>query len=333
VSTHLKIIYTGGTLGMQPGHQGLVPASNFTGRLNAALEASPEHKHQLDQVEWSLTESATLLDSANIVPANWEELAGLCLNTKGADGIVIIHGTDTLAYTSSALAYFLQDIKVPIILTGSQKPLGAKKSDALDNLVGAMLEVARAKPGVWVYFHQQLMPGARVVKKDAIGFAGFATPRLTTLPEKAGPCPSINWQQSHRDWSSIQIATTQMVPGYNADHLGALINTRPDAIILSLFGLGTLADQNGALLSALRTAKQKNIVVTAVSQCYIGQIDFSVYSTGAQLALLGVLNGRDLTLEAAYTKLMVLLRMGYPVERVKQLFEQRLANDMSSDHS
>jgi len=191
-----------------------------------------------------------------------------------------------------------------------------------------MLEAGQVKPGVWVYFDHRIMPGARVVKKDAISFAGFDTPRLSHTSPLCNNT-RIDYQATPREWSSIQVVFTQMVPGYSAQHLNALINTRPDAIILSLYGRGTLADQNNDLLEALDTAQQLNIIVVAVSQCYNGSIDFSVYATGSQLTHLGVLSGRDITLEAAYTKLMVLFRLGYAGDQVKDLFEQVLDHEMS----
>jgi len=313
---------------MQSGERGLVPSSGLARRVNTLLQASSKYQYQLDQVDWSLSECTPLLDSANMIPADWERLSSLCFEHKQADAIVIIHGTDTLAYTSSALVFLLQGIDIPVIITGSQKPLESSGSDALDNLAGAMLEAGQVKPGVWVYFDHRIMPGARVVKKDAISFAGFDTPRLSHTSPLCNNT-RIDYQATPREWSSIQVVFTQMVPGYSAQHLNALINTRPDAIILSLYGRGTLADQNNDLLEALDTAQQLNIIVVAVSQCYIGGIDFSVYATGSQLTHLGVLSGRDITLEAAYTKLMVLFRLGYAGDQVKDLFEQVLDHEMS----
>jgi len=313
---------------MRPTEHGLVPASGLDSRLKTSLATSARYERVLDEITWSLTECSPLLDSANIIAEDWDRLAAQCLEHQQFDAIIIVHGTDTLAYTSSALAFLLLEIDIPIIVTGSQKPLEVPGSDALDNLVGAMLEAARAKAGVWVYFAQRLMPGARVVKKDAIDFAGFDTPRLRhtpTTPDSA----QIGYQSTPREWASIQIVFAHMWPGYSAEHLNALIATRPDAIVLSLYGLGTLANQNEPLLLALHSAQKQGIVVVAISQCYIGSIDFSVYATGAQLAQLGVRSGRDITLEAAYAKLMVLFRMAYPCEQVKDLFETVLTHEMS----
>lgn len=324
----LHIIYTGGTLGMQAGDYGLVPAPGLAQRLKALLGATSQYNRQLEKIDWTLTECTPLLDSANIVPADWERMAEQCLENKQADAIVIVHGTDTLAYTSSALAYLLQDIDIPVIITGSQQPMEAPGSDALGNLAGAMFKARQTRPGVWVYFDQRLMPGARVVKKDALHFAGFDTPRLFRSTENNATV-QITWQATPRKWDSIQIANVHMMPGYPVPYLDALIATRPNAIILSLYGLGTLADQETELLDALRTAHEQGVIMVAISQCYIGRIDFSVYATGAQLARIGVLNGRDITLEAAYTKLMLLFRLGYSVSQIEGLFEQSINHEMS----
>ncbi len=313
---------------MQAGDHGLVPASGLAQRLKALLGDTRKYKSQLEEINWGLTECAQLLDSANIVPADWERMADQCLEHKQADAIVLVHGTDTLAYTSCALAYLLQKIDIPVIITGSQKPLEAPGGDALDNLAGAMLKAGHTEPGVWVYFDQRLMPATRVVKKDAIHFAGFDTPRLLRSTESIA-ATQITWQTTPREWESIQIVNIHMMPGYQARYLDALIATRPNAIILSLYGLGTLADHNTELLEALCKAHEQGIIIVAISQCYIGHIDFSVYATGAQLTQIGVLNGRDITLEAAYTKLMVLFRLGYSISQIEALFELNISDEMS----
>lgn len=312
---------------MHAGDHGLVPAPGLAQRLKALLGASSEYKKQLEEIDWVLAECTPLLDSAKIVPADWERMAGQCLEHKQADAIVMVHGTDTLAYTSCALAYLLQNIDIPVIITGSQQPLEAPGSDALGNLIGAMLKARQTRPGVWVYFDQRLMPGARVVKKDAIHFAGFDTPRLLRSTENKATT-QITRQTMPREWDSIQVANIHMMPGYQARYLDALLATQPNAIILSLYGLGTLADQETELLEALRSAHEQGIIMVAISQCYIGRIDFSVYATGAQLTRTGVLNGRDMTLEAAYTKLMVLFRLGYSIGQIEALFEQNISHEM-----
>jgi L-asparaginase len=319
---------------MEQRKNGLTPAPGLEERFKLALNAQPDLRNQLESIRWSLLENRDLLDSANIDPTDWEALAEQCLEIAGnsvlkVDAIIIIHGTDTLAYTSSALAFFLQRVKIPVILTGSQKPLGAPHSDALDNLIGAMLKAQNTQPGVWVYFNQQLMPGARVVKKDAISFAGFAAPRIHgSKPVEVCPPPIIR-QSTVRRWSSIKVATVHMLPGYDYSLLQAIIDSHPQAIILSLYGLGTLANQNSELLDTLDAACHSGIILVAVTQCYIGYIDYSIYASGAELDRLGILSGRDITLEAAYAKLMVLLRFGYSQTQLKCLFAQNLADEMS----
>ena len=326
----LKIIYTGGTLGMRESRLGLVPAPGLAERLNTQLEANSELHEQAAHIQWEMVENSPLLDSANVTPANWEAIAEQCQAVNDCQGIVVIHGTDTLAYSASALAFLLQHIEIPVILTGAQKPLGVTAGDALQNLVGAMRAASKAHSGVWVYFHHQLMPAARVVKKDAISFQGFTTPRLTPLVLNEPPSLThIDWQPQPREWEAVKVATTQIIPGYSADQLEAIIATQPSAIILSLFGLGTLPDQNHAITDALDAANQQGIVMAAISQCYVGAIDFSVYATGAQLASSGVLNGRDMTLEAAYTKLLILFRLGYKQDAIQELFVPNLAHEIT----
>ncbi len=315
---------------MQPGEAGLVPAGGLAGRFLHALQQAPDIASQLNSVCWSFHECDPLLDSANMSPADWELIALQCQKFESAKALIVVHGTDTLAYTASALAFLLAGFPIPVIITGSQHPLGTANGDALDNLSGAILKAEQADIGVWVYFHKKLMPAARVVKKDALHLDGFSTPRLL---RNSLPPPSRNLlsrQKNSRNWPDIQITTVHLQPGYSAIQMLAVLSATPDAIILSLYGLGTLADLDHALLSALRQATEDGVVLVAVSQCYVGHIDFDVYATGQALKNIGILSGRDMTLEAAYSKLMILFRLGYSVAEIKQLFVQEINNEMSS---
>lgn len=314
---------------MQAGPHGLEPAPDLSQRFKTELKSASGKATVLGNIDWSFIERKPLLDSANMTPADWELCAKDCLDTEGFTGLVIIHGTDTLSYTASALAYLLADTSIPIVITGSQKPLGIANSDALDNLLGAMLSASQSEAGVWVYFHQQLMPAARTVKKDAIHFDGFAAPRVNLSLPTPKPGKALTPQTKIREWTDINVAVVQMLPGYSPQQLSALIETRPKAIILELYGLGTLADQNTSLLAQLLEAQKRNILLVAISQCYIGTIDFNIYAPGRALKQLGVLNARDMTLEAAYCKIMLLFRLGYSENDIRVLFLTPIANEIS----
>jgi len=329
LKTKLKIIYTGGTLGMQQSEQGLVPARDLAERFTVALQNAADQADKLDAIQWSLIECQPLLDSANMQTSDWESMAAHCRQHQGYQGVVLVHGTDTLAYTASALAFLLADIQISVIITGAQHPLGTPGSDALDNLSGALLAATLAPNGVQVYFNQRLMPGARVVKKDALSLNGFDTPRYPPPSQPTPPLVELCSQHEQRGWADIKIATVIMQPAYDAAQLAALINTHPGAIILCLYGVGTLPDANRELLLQLQRAHELGIVLVAVSQCYIGEIDFQRYATGRALKNIGVLSARDMTLEAAYSKLAVLFRLGYSVAQIRTLFVTIIANEMS----
>ena len=314
---------------MVAGSQGLVPAPDLHRRFEKALSAAPDISHSLRNISWSFIERTPLLDSANITPSDWESIARACRDTRGLSGLVIIHGTDTLYYKASALAFLLADTSIPVVITGAQKPLDVADGDALSNLQGAMLAASKYDAGVWVYFDRQLMPAARTVKKDAIHSDGFAAPRATP-PYAQMPGKALSPQATLRDWSDISVVVVHMLPGYSVKQPSALINTHPDAIILELYGMGTLADQNSELLLQLANARNNNIVLVAISQCYIGTIDFDLYAPGQALKQLGALNAQDMTLEAAYSKLMLLFRLGYPDEDIRQLFLSPIASEMSA---
>lgn len=328
---------------MQTSAQGLVPAGDLEPRFRQALANNHDITHQLQNISWSLIERSPLLDSANIVPADWESIARDCRRYGNMQGLVVVHGTDTLAYTASALAFFLHDFAIPVVITGAQYPLGTGAGDAVDNLSGALLAASNTPAGVWVYFHQQLMPASRVVKKDATSLNGFSAPREALckqppslkMPPTNGPMLSPvspgggSLQSAPRNWPDIHIATVLIQPGYSARQFSALLQSKPDAIILSLYGIGTLADLNHPLLTLLEQAIRLDIVLVAVSQCYIGNIDFDVYRTGHALKKLGVLSAADMTLEAAYSKLAVLFRLGYSIADIRQLFVRPIANEMT----
>ena len=323
---------------MIPGAHGLEPAGDLAMRFEQALNDIPGSRDQLNAVHWNFVEHQPLLDSANMQPADWESIANTCIGLLDADALIIIHGTDTMAYTASALAYLLGPISIPVLITGAQKPLSEKGSDALGNLLGAMIQarnlsVTQSLHSVWVYFHQRLLPATRVVKKSALDFDGFDAPR--TGRDSAPPSPPLKLHSASpaRAWNDIRIVTVVMQPWYPAIQLRALTGTRPQAIILALYGLGTLADMNHDLLSALEEAQHQGIILIAISQCYIGSIDFDIYATGRKLAQLGILSGEDITLEAAYTKLLVLFRRGYSTDEIKQLFVRPIANDMSTSNT
>ena len=315
---------------MAPGDHGLAPAPGLAERFRAQLEHAPELREKIDQIDWSIAERHPLIDSAQISPEDWEALSIDCAKAANTQGIIIVHGTDTLAYTASALAYLLAGINIPVIITGAQKPLEAENSDALNNLSGAMLAIHSAKPGVWVYFNQKLMPGVRSVKKDALRNEGFDAPRL--FDSLIISQTKLGWQHNIREWADFHVSIVHMVPGYKPEQLNAVIASRPQAIVLSLFALGSLPDSNTALITALKAALDNNIIVVAVSQCYVGRVDFSVYATGSVLYQLGILSGQDMTLEAAYTKLMVLLRLGYSTEKIALLFQQNTVGELTQLH-
>ncbi len=312
---------------MVPSTKGLVPGSDLAARFRKLLARSPGDQATLKDINWTITEMRPLLDSANMMPANWENLADHCKQSEN-QAMVIVQGTDTLAYTASALAFLLSSTEKTIIISGAQKPLEAEHGDAAGNLIGALVAARDAKFGVWVYFDKQLLPASRVVKKDALNPAGFAAPRrgLGSAPSNNTP---LKWQAKTRNWSDLNIPVVHFTPGEMGTHLDTLIAADPQAIILSLYGLGTLPDRNAEVLGALAIAQSQDVVVVAISQSYIGQIDFSVYATGSKLAKLGVISGRDMTLEAAYTKLMVLFRMGYSRDEIRALLPRPIANELS----
>lgn len=327
MSSVVKILYTGGTFGMQASEKGLVPSPDLQARVLKEIDSSAEYRSQLDSFAWDWAEQEPLLDSAQMTPHHWEAIQNDCLKAQNFDAIIIIHGTDTLSYTANALAFLLAGENLRIIITGSQIPLGMPGSDALGNFMGALRATKRIKSGVWVYFDQDVLPAVRTVKRDAIGKKGFAAPRLTNKNPYISTF-SLSKQENQRRWRDISVSVLQMMPGLPNHHFDEILSGKPQAVILSLYGMGTLNSADQHLMKNITAAISQNIIVVAISQCYIGRVELDTYAAGSPLLDMGVLSAGDMTLEAAYCKLMVLFRLGYTVDEIKILFVRSILGEL-----
>ena len=322
----LLVLYTGGTIGMQASADGLVPADGFEARLRAEQAAHPERPAPA----WVFRELAPPIDSANMNQGHWlamrDAIVG-AVTEDGCDAVLLLHGTDTLAYSAAALSFLLLGLGVPVVLTGSMQPAGVPGSDAWDNLFGALAVLAEGvAPGVYLYFHGHLLHGARASKVRSEAFDAFAEVARPRHGEAAVELPAaLSWRQPRRP---ANVAVLPLFPGLQAAQVRALLATGVEALLLECYGSGTGPSDDEALLTALREAHARGVVLAAISQCAEGHIEFGVYAAGSRLAATGLVGGGGMTREAALAKLFALLGAGLDQAEVERWFAVDLCGEL-----
>lgn len=341
-SSSVLIIYTGGTLGMVKDKKTntLVPY-DF-----AEILANIPEIERLD-IEISNLSLPKTIDSANMQPAVWIELAQIIkTNFNNFDGFVIIHGTDTMAYTASALSFLLENLSKPVIFTGAQLPIGVPRTDARENLITS-LEIAATKidgrpvvPEVAIYFNSSLFRGNRSKKVESEQFDAF---RSENYPELAIAGVTIDFNHSlikpYRPDMPLKVhekldehvMILKLFPGISQKMVNNLLNI-PElkGVVMETYGAGNAPTEEW-FRGELREAINKNIIIINVSQCFGGRVTQTTYDTGKQLQEIGIVSGSDITTEAAITKLMYLLAKEKNIEKIKYLMEQPLVGELSLD--
>lgn len=322
----VMVLYTGGTIGMQASANGLAPASGFEARMAEQLATQPN----LKVPNWSFRELLPLIDSANMTPAYWQRLREAVIEAvdkDGCDAVLILHGTDTLAYSAAAMCFQLIGLQAPVVFTGSMLPAGVEVSDAWENVNGALLALGNGlKSGVHLYFHGELLQPTRCAKVRSFGRHPFAALNRSRGGGSAHPIPTaLDYRQAK---TIANVAVLPLFPGINAQHLNALLASGIQALILECFGSGTGPSDNPDFLSSLQTAQKRGICVVAVTQCHEGGVELDVYEAGSRLREVGVLSGGGMTREAAFGKLHALLGAGLAVEEVRQLVELDLCGEL-----
>ena len=312
VSDYL-VINTGGTFGMLEGPSGLAPAANLKARIEALM---PNLSGSFDLIDLE-----PLIDSSNLMPALWQIVAQAVLDNRAYRGIIVIHGTDTLAYTSSALSFICGGIALPIVVTGSQKPLEQAGTDAIANLQAslALLETAPGA-GVYVCFGGYILQGNRARKVSVHSYQGFDSPNAPRLGLSEpvlrlvdSPSVSEHLQGRSRPDEQVPVFMNQAVtmlliyPGFPATLIDAALQSGAQAIVLLTYGSGNLPSEDRALMLALERAVEAGVILVNLTQCATGHVEQGVYEAGSPLQRLGALEGFDLTPEAAFARMHYLL--------------------------
>lgn len=321
---NLLVLYTGGTIGMLETAEGLAPAGGFDARMR-------EHLAQLTdapQVHWTLQEMNPLLDSANMQQHNWLAMrdAIVAAVDAGHDGVLVLHGTDSLAYSAAALSFLLLGLTVPVLLTGSMLPAGAPGSDAWGNLCGALRQVEQGlEAGVQLYFHGQLLHGCRTSKLRSEAFDAFAALPRHREGERAAERPAALGYRQQRQ--PVNLAVMPVYPGLQAGHLKALLDSGVQGLLLECYGSGTGPSDDLALLEVLRAARQRGVLLAAISQCPEGSVVFDTYAAGNRLRAAGLVSAGGMTREAALGKMFALLGAGLEVDAAEQWFALDLCGE------
>lgn len=330
------IAYTGGTIGMKSTGDGYVPA---TGYLEKLMNTIPELKSDI-LPDYQICEYEPLLDSSNMTPDDWLKIANdIAAHYKEFDGFVVLHGTDTMAYTASALPFMLQGLQKPVILTGAQIPLCKVRNDARENLITALLIAANFKiPEVCLCFGDKLLRGNRAVKVDADGLDAFESPNFPALGT-VGIEININWDLvlppaktrkplTVNTLNEARVAGLRLFPGISIDIVKNFLQPPIRGLILQTYGIGN-APEDLKLISAFKAANDRGVIIVNCTQCLKGTVSMEDYATGAALAKAGVISGFDMTLEAALAKLSFLLNQKLSIAKIKKMMQTDMRGELT----
>ena len=353
---------------MAPSDAGLVPAGNF---LQSCLQTRPSFNDgskpsTLDvsvagttssltalrtprssygqHIRYCVHEFTPLLDSSAVSAPVWLQIATIIhANYALFSGFIVLHGTDTLAFSASALSFMLQDLGKPVILTGSQRPMGELQNDATDNLLGSLIIAAHFNiPEVLLYFNYKLLRGNRATKVSATEYDAFASPNLPPLATITSTGVHVRWDLVRqadpartfclqRDFHTAHVAYVRVFPGITSDLVDMIVRARPTrGLVLESFGAGNIpSGPDGRLLQVLADAVARGIVIVNVTQCLNGNVS-PLYAPAKAMDAAGVLLGYDMTSEAALTKLSYLLAVpGGTREEIKRLMGIDMRGEMT----
>lgn len=318
---------------MCPSPDGYRPMEGFGAMLQQTL-----NNGSADVPTFEVLELENLIDSSNLQPRHWTRIAReLLARWDEFDGFVVLHGTDTMAYTASALSFMLRGTDKPVILTGSQIPLVEQRSDTIENLQAAMLLAADASiREVCVCFGRRLLRGNRSSKVRTRSFDAFDSPNYPWLADigiditlhKERLLPQATRTFMVPEFDARAVAVLQFYPGIQARMVEAMLDDASvRGLVLRSYGVGNAPDADDALMSVIASAVKRGMAVVSTSQCMIGGVSQGAYASGARLNQIGVAPASDMTLEAAFTKLHVQLASGTDASDIRSQFSMPLSGE------
>ncbi len=334
----IYIADTGGTIGMRPGVRGYEPSPGFLGAQMAKMEIlkSPlmpgYHIHEYDPP----------MDSSNMSPSAWFDIAeDIAAHHDDYDGFLVIHGTDTMAYTASALSLMLEGLTKPVILTGGQIPLCEVRNDSRENLITAMLLAVREEiHEVCLFFNNRLLRGNRSTKVNAGSFDAFDSPNFPPLgttgidieintslllarPDVSAPPLRV------QRLNDSPVAVLRLFPGISAAVVKNLLAPPIKGLVLETYGAGNAPDNDMALMAVFKAATDRGVVIVNCTQCLKGRVRMGAYATGSALREAGVISGFDMTPEAALAKMFFLFSTRTDIHEIRSLMQVSLKGELT----
>lgn len=336
MTKRVLILYAGGTIGMEQTAQGYSPMADFPARLMECLTAQP-----LAQMpDYDVITLPQPIDSSNLIPQDWTNISRVLIQQwERFDGFVVLHGTDTMAYSASALSFLLRGNDKPVIFTGSQIPLTVPRTDALSNVLSSLqLAAFHQVNEVGIAFSDRLLRGNRSRKMCSSHFTAFDSPNYaplaaiginiqidtTRLLTPAAP------QFTQPTFVAEDVILLPMYPGISAVQVDAMLNaTDVKGVILQSYGAGNPPDANHALMARFEKASADGIVIVNTTQCPYGSVQQGAYATGSALNRIGVVPGSDLTPEAAFAKLHYLFHHCETTSAVREQMMRSLCGELT----
>ena len=327
----ILLLTTGGTIAARQSGEGFAPSlrsEDMVRYLDSCVEGYTfDNENLMD------------LDSSNIQPEEWRVMAQRIFHAlKQYDGIILTHGTDTMAYTASALSFMLQNLKKSVVLTGSQLPMENPLTDAKTNLYTAIEAIRCGVLGVTVAFNRKMIAGSRAVKTSTLGFDAFDSVNSSYVGEiyadktrifEHHPCPPVgDGLPCLKDEICEDVFLLKLLPGTNPDFFDALLGMGYKGLVIEAFGAGGLHYVHRNLLEKLEMLQKAGVVVVVCSQCLYERCEMSIYEVGQKILAKGVVPGRDMTTEAAATKLMWCLGQTKDPAEVRRMFDVNFAGEV-----
>lgn len=331
----ILVINTGGTIGMRPSDKGLVPACE---EFHRQLRMIPE-LYSAEMPGWDMIDMEPLLDSSNIALKEWNEIGQTIADQyERYAGFVILHGTDTMSYTASALSFMLENNDKPVILTGSQIPLSMIRTDARDNLITSILLAADPRiHEVCLYFGGKLLRGNRSMKYSSDDLIAFESPNYPALGEVGIAIrlreelllPPRQGCFRLQKLDNYPIGVIKVFPGIQFELFDSIVTEKLKGIVVETFGAGNIPERTHRLLPIIRKAAEQGTIILVCSQCPHGTVSLGTYETSDLLRKAGAVSGYDITTEAAVAKLYYLFSCGLSREEIKDGMEQNLRGEIT----